>query len=185
MKFEFVDGKKDRITNILCGRYIGESSTKLINLPLVQVMYLFSGGLGRKGLISIPGVHSSCFGQSRFYARTSHGVAEIRSTILHFDVDKFVAVHQSCVVNLQLWREIDIPARDIYFSPPGQPRECVPISRRRYCDVRKALGFSIREPRRPWGNVPGRNRNTTKLNKAKKKPSHDGVRVHLIPGQPS
>ena len=191
MKVEFISGDKpDEITRHFCGRPLGQPRTQMANVPMREIKYLFAGCMVRKGLISIPGVSAGCFVENRLYARISSdgvgvGVVEVNADVLHLDRNDFILTHQSCVVHRDAWNWLDLDEKFILFMMPGQPREGVPISRRKYRDVRKALGLSTRQRRRKWRNVRGRRRAGGKVVRTVKKSSSERVRVDRVIPPPS
>jgi len=132
------------VTGQLCGHYVGRSETKIENIPVSSVWYFFTGTAGRKGLVTIAGFHPTSFHPNREYARTNTGVVLVKNPQVRLDGHQFVQVHQSIVVNLTGWRELDLGGKGFLFNEKGQTREWVPISRRCYRDVRRALGLSPR-----------------------------------------
>lgn len=165
----------DALTGRLCGSYVGRSPAKIENIPLSSVLYLFTGTVGKNGLITIAGFHTECFSANQWYARTKSGVVLVKNQLVRLAGDQFIRVHQSIVVNLKLWRALDLAERGFLFADPGEPREWVPISRRRYRDVRRALGLSAERTGRPW-TVPGSVRERP-ARPGKKRPAQNGATV--------
>lgn len=134
----------DDVTTQLCGHSVGLSEATIRNIPISSVWFFFTGTIGRNGLVTIPGFHRECFCLNRWYARTKGGVVLVKNHLVRLAPHQFVRVHQSILVNLTGWRELDLEDKGFLFSEPGQPREWVPIGRRRYSEVRRALGLSTR-----------------------------------------
>jgi hypothetical protein len=150
MQFEFLDANRSQhVTGQLCGHYVGRSESKIVNLPVSSVLYFFTGTVGRNGLVTIAGFHPGCFHPNWCYARTKNGVMQVISRVVQLADHQFVRVHQGIVVNLKGWLALDLEEKIFLFTEPGQPREWVPISRRQYPDVRRALGLTTRRSPRP------------------------------------
>lgn len=186
MQFEFLSSNRSGdVTKQLCGAYVGRAQAQIENIPVSSILYFFAGTVGRNGLVTIAGFHADCFNRNRYYARTKRGVALVKNPLVRLAGHQFVQAHQSIVVSLTGWLQLDLDEKGFLFTGPGEPREWVPISRRLYPAVRRALGLPTRRKNGgPWSGGPWKGPGSVRRRPAttsSKRHSHNGSKVRPLP----
>lgn len=153
---DFLGGKEesDNHSNFLTRlavRRVGEDNERFTLISVDEILYIFSGAALSRRLLDTTWSRQLFLRRDRIYVRTAKGlfVTQLRSLTeisRRLDPARFLAIHQSIVVNLQKLSEIDLRGRvqQVGVTTASGVIESLRVSRRSLRELRERLGLPAR-----------------------------------------